>query len=178
MKNYCFDPTLTPPGKSVVVTGFTTDDYPYWEQLAANKDAYQDEKERIAAVFADELERKYPGFKSAIEMTDVVTPMTYVRYTGNWKGAFMTWVISPDKVKRFRTIPKTVPGLDNLWLFYRWFSPKSAQMVLNCSRADSRFSVISLASKSGGGRFSESSRLSSLSQNISRLTLSRWINSA
>lgn len=123
VKNYCFDPTLAPPGKSVVITGFSTDDYQHWEQLATDQDAYRIEKERIAAAFADELERKYPGFKSAIEMTDVATPMTYVRYTGNWKGTFMTWVVSPDKVNRFRTIPKTVPGLDNLWLSGMWVQP-------------------------------------------------------
>jgi phytoene dehydrogenase-like protein len=123
VKNYCFDPTLAPPGKSVVVTGFTTDDYQYWEKLADDKDAYRDEKEKIAAAFADELDHKYPGFKSAIEVTDVATPITYVRYTGNWKGTFMTWVITPDKVKRFRAIPKTVPGLDNFWISGMWIQP-------------------------------------------------------
>jgi phytoene dehydrogenase-like protein len=123
VKNYCFDPTLAPPGKSVVVAGFTSDHYQYWEKLAADKDAYRAEKEKIAAAFADELERKYPGFKSAIEVTDVATPLTYVRYTGNWKGTFMTWVISPDKAKRFRTIKKTVPGLDNFWLSGMWVQP-------------------------------------------------------
>lgn len=123
VKNYCFDPSLSPPGKSLVMTGFATDDFQYWEQLAADRDAYQREKERIAAIFADELERRYPGFKSALEMTDVVTPMTYLRYTGNWKGTFMTWVISPDQANRFRLIPKTVPGLDNFWLTGMWVQP-------------------------------------------------------
>jgi len=51
-------------------------------------------------------------------------------------------------------------------------------MLPNCSKAASRFSAISCARISGAGRFSESSRLSSLSQNISRLTLSRWIGAA
>lgn len=123
VKNYCFDSTLAPPGKSVVVTGFTVDDYQHWEKLAANKEAYRAEKEKIAAAFADELEGKYPGFKSAIEVVDVATPVTYVRYTGNWKGSFMTWVISPDKVKKFRTVKKTVPGLDNFWLSGMWVQP-------------------------------------------------------
>ena len=56
-------------------------------------------------------------------MTDVATPMTYVRYTGNWKGTYMTWIIPPDKVKRFRTVKKTVPGLDNFWLSGMWVQP-------------------------------------------------------
>jgi hypothetical protein len=46
--------------------------------------------------------------------------MTYVRYTGNWKGSFMTWIIPPNKAKRFRLIKKTVPGLDNFWLSGMW----------------------------------------------------------
>lgn len=123
VKNYCFDPTLAPPGKSFVKCLLRIEDYTYWEKLAADKDAYRAEKEKIAAAVAEELVRKYPGFKSAIEVTDVVTPMTYVRYTGNWKGTYMTWVITPDKVKKFRMIKKTVPGLDNFWLSGMWVQP-------------------------------------------------------
>lgn len=123
VKNYCFDPSLAPQGKSVVVTGFTCDNYRYWEKLMTDRDSYRAEKEEIAAAFAEELEGKYPGFKSAIEVTDVATPLTYHRYTGNWQGAFMTWVIPPNKQKRFREIPKTVPGLNNFWLAGMWVQP-------------------------------------------------------
>ena len=45
-------------------------------------------------------------------------------------------------------------------------------MLLNCSKADWRFSVISLASTSGGGRFSESSRLTSSKKVMSRTSAS------
>jgi phytoene dehydrogenase-like protein len=123
VKNFCFDPTLAPSGKSVVECTLRIEDYEYWEKLAADRTVYNAEKEKIATAIADELESKYPGFKSAIEVTDVATPMTYVRYTGNWKGTYMTWVISPDKAKRFRLIKKTVPGLDNFWLSGMWVQP-------------------------------------------------------
>lgn len=105
VRNYCFDPTMAPPGKSVVASGLIVDDYEKWEKLTADKNAYRAEKEKIAAAFADEFERRYPGFKSAIEVTDVATPMTYVRYTGNWKGTFMTWLyrrIKPRNSGRLR----------------------------------------------------------------------------
>jgi phytoene dehydrogenase-like protein len=149
IKNYCFDSTLAPPGKSVVVTGFSDDNYEYWEKLAADKDAYRAEKEKLAAAFANELERRYPGFKAAIEVTDVATPMTYVRYTGNWKGTFMTWVITPDKAKKYRMVKKTVPGLDNFWLSGMWVQPPggvptglmtSRQVIqLMCRKDNKRF---------------------------------------
>jgi len=123
VKNFCYDPTLAPRGKSVVQSIFMIKDYQYWEKLVADKNAYRVEKERIAKAVANELNRKYPGFESAIEVTDVTTPMTYVRYTGTWKGTYMTWIISPDKVKKFRMVKKTVPGLDNFWLSGMWVQP-------------------------------------------------------
>jgi phytoene dehydrogenase-like protein len=123
IKNYCFDKTLAPPGKSVVESTFVVDDFQYWENLVKDKAAYSIEKERIATTMAEEIDRKYPGFKNAIEVTDIATPMTYVRYTGNWKGTYMTWVISPDKVKKYRMVKKTVPGLDNFWLSGMWVQP-------------------------------------------------------
>ena len=123
VKNFCYDPSLAPKGKSVVECFFWIDDFQYWEKLAGDTDAYRVEKERIAEAVANELGHKYPGFESAIEVTDVATPTTYVRYTGNWKGTYMTWVITPDKVKRFRMVKKTVPGLDNFWLSGMWVQP-------------------------------------------------------
>jgi len=123
LKNFCYDPTLAPKGKSVVECFFMIDDFPYWEELVKDKEAYRAEKDRIANAVADELEHKYPGFKSAVEVTDVATPTTYVRYTGNWKGTYMTWVVTPDKTKKFRMVKKTVPRLDNFWLSGMWVQP-------------------------------------------------------
>jgi len=123
VKNYCYDPTLAPKGKSVVECLINISDFSYWEKLYSDRDAYRIEKERIAITVAGELEYKYPGFQSAIEVTDVVTPMTYVRYTGNWKGTYMTWIITPDKAKKFRMVKKTVPGLENFWLSGMWVQP-------------------------------------------------------
>jgi phytoene dehydrogenase-like protein len=123
VKNYCFDPTLAPHGKSVVVGGVTINDFNYWENLYRDKNKYNEEKNRIAETMANLLEHKYPGFKSSIEVTDVATPMTYVHYTGNWKGTFMTWVITPELSKRFRMVKKTLPGLKNFWLSGMWVMP-------------------------------------------------------
>ena len=123
LKNYCYDPTLAPKGKSVLECIFNSDDFEYWQKLYSDKKTYQVEKKRIAELVADELDCKYPGLKSHIEVIDVVTPMTYVRYTGNWKGTFMTWVLNSDNAKRFRLVKKTVPGLDNFWLSGMWVMP-------------------------------------------------------
>ena len=49
-------------------------------------------------------------------------------------------------------------------------------MARNWVRASSRFSMISVASVSGGGRFSSSVRDWSLIHVMSRLALSRWMS--
>ena len=42
------------------------------------------------------LEEHYPGIGADVEMVDVATPLTFERYTGNWKGSFEGWLITPE----------------------------------------------------------------------------------
>jgi phytoene dehydrogenase-like protein len=122
LKNYCYDPALAPPGKSVVGSGAVTD-WTYWEPLIGNPDAYEAEKAKIAAICQEQIERRYPGFASKIEMIDVATPHTFARYTGNWKATYMTWMLSNEFQRKHRYIPKTVPGLSNFYLASMWTNP-------------------------------------------------------
>ena len=123
VRNYSFDPSLAPAGKTVIESTFMVDDFDYWERLYENRTDYKAEKERIAGIVSDELEIKFPGFKSRIEVTDVLSPMTYVRYTGNYRGSYMTWVMTPELMKKHRMVKKTLPGLENFWLSGMWIQP-------------------------------------------------------
>jgi phytoene dehydrogenase-like protein len=122
VKSYGFDPSLAPEGCSVV-TSILTADWEFWNRLREDRDAYTAEKERIAAACAEAIDAHYPGFKDAIDVADVATPLTFERYTGNWKGTFMTWMLSPDFQRKYGYVRKTVPGLDNLYLASMWTSP-------------------------------------------------------
>lgn len=84
-RHYCHDPSMAPKGKSAVIT-FYNADYGYWEKLAEDRPRYEAEKGRIAELTIGELEKRYPGIRQQVEVVDVATPMTYVRYTGNWQG--------------------------------------------------------------------------------------------
>gem|GEM_PF-4822739 len=83
---------------------------------------------------------------------------------------------------RSRTIPKPVllvmcfGGCTNV--LYSSLKPKSAWIASNSASAALKSSTISAAIASGAGRFEESSRLSSLSQKMSKLALSRCISSS
>jgi phytoene dehydrogenase-like protein len=49
---------------------------------------YTAEKERIAKDVIAGLEQRFPGISAQVEMRDVATPVTWERYTGNWRGAY------------------------------------------------------------------------------------------
>jgi phytoene dehydrogenase-like protein len=117
--NYAFDPSLAPEHKTVVET-YIPCYGEYWERFRNDQESYAAEKDRIAAICAERIEERYPGFKARIEMTDVATPLTFEQYTLNWRGSYMTWFLSRELIKKYRYIPKTIPGLENFWLASMW----------------------------------------------------------
>ncbi|MBN1188248.1 MAG: NAD(P)/FAD-dependent oxidoreductase [Dehalococcoidales bacterium] len=114
MMVYNFDPTLAPEGKTTVVVLYSTS-YDYWHQLRQDLPRYKAEKERIAGEVIAGLEEKFPGIALQVEMRDVATPVTWERYTGNWRGAYEGWMFGAHD-----NISKTLPGLDNLYMAGQW----------------------------------------------------------
>jgi phytoene dehydrogenase-like protein len=119
IRNYSHDPSMAPRGKSVVGV-FLFGNYDYWKNLAGDRKRYDAEKARLASACADVLEKRRPGFKSKIEMTDVATPLTFERFTGNRRGAYMTWMLPGSFQRKYGYVRKTVPGLDGFWLASMW----------------------------------------------------------
>lgn len=120
VKQYCYDPSLAPAGKSVVEIMYSSN-YDYWKQFAANRDAYEREKARVAETLIGALEEFYPGIGADIEMTDVATPLTFERYTGNWRGSYEGWRLTPRALTT--RVRKTLPGLKNFYMIGQWVQP-------------------------------------------------------
>ncbi len=114
VKNYAYDPTFAPKGKTTLVTGFKSD-LAYWEKLYQDKEKYKQEKQKIENIVISSLEKIVPGIKEKIETIDVATPMTIYRYTNNWKGSTMGWA-NPFSAKISRTLPK----LKNFFMAGQW----------------------------------------------------------
>jgi phytoene dehydrogenase-like protein len=117
---YNFDPTLAPAGKTFVRVMFASD-YDYWKKLKQEPERYKAEKERIADQVVAALDRRFPGLAAQVEMRDVATPMTWERYTGNWRGSFQGW-LETTKTLRMR-MSKTLPGLKNFYMAGQWVEP-------------------------------------------------------
>ncbi len=116
-----FDPTMAPPGKSAVEVWYATR-YEYWERLARDRAVYEAEKKWIAEATVVALEKRWPGFASQIEVLEVATPATYVRYTGNWKGSPDGWYITPENIRK-QGFLRTLPGLSGLYMVGQWTAP-------------------------------------------------------
>jgi len=120
---YNQDPTLAPPGKTVV-TVMMTSSYDYWKELAGDREGYDDMKNRIGRIVIGLLEERFPGISGEVEMVDVATPLTFERYTGNWKGSFEGWLLTPkNSFTVMRPMSRTLPGLADFYMCGQWVQP-------------------------------------------------------
>ena len=117
-----YDPTFAPPGKTAVVTFLGTYNHAYWEELRrADRAGYEAEKRRIAGEVRAVFEKRFPKAAGQIEVVDVATPATVIRYTGNWRGSMEGWLITPGT--GVKTLPCVLPGLKNFYMAGQWISP-------------------------------------------------------
>jgi len=145
---------LAPEGKSVLkieVQG----SYSYWkERRDADLKAYREEKKRVVDGIIDRLAQRFPGLREQIEVTDVCTPPTAERYTGNRFG----WQAGPatenvEEVQR-NGLSKTLPGLEGFFHVGQW---SNASLGVSSVAISGRNMVKDLC-KQEGKKFTTSTR--------------------
>lgn len=88
------DAALAPPGKSVGAVcciDYASD----WERL--DRKSYLKKKADVADIFISRCDNLIPGFRDALEFTEVGTPLTVKRYTLNPEGAVYGFAQNPGK---------------------------------------------------------------------------------
>ncbi|HEX2924232.1 MAG TPA: NAD(P)/FAD-dependent oxidoreductase [Chloroflexota bacterium] len=120
LKHYCFDPTMAPAGKSVAVS-IIRSEYDYWKKLRADRGGYLAEKQRVAEAVIGLLDDRIPGIRSGVEVVDVASPITYERYTGNWRGSMEGWL--PTTRNMTTQISRSLPGLADFYMVGQWVVP-------------------------------------------------------
>jgi len=100
-----------------------------------------------------QLERRFPGLESQVEVVDVATPLTYERFTGNWKGSMEGWLLTTETARMMvgPGMRKTLPGLENFYMCGQWVEPgggvptaaMSARRLIAtiCKRDDRKFAA-------------------------------------
>ncbi len=119
-ENRSFDKTLAPEGKSALCVMLTAD-YDYWAGLKGDRGRYLAEKEQIADSVIGGLAELYPAIGSQVEVIDIATPLTFERYTGNWRASYEGWLMTKDTMRL--QMPVTLPGLKGFYMAGQWVAP-------------------------------------------------------
>lgn len=127
VRHRCFDRSMAPEGKSAVEVWYETE-FEYWEELSKDRKAYNAEKKRIADYTVQQLEKRWPGFASQVEVIDVPTPHTYYRYTGNYKGSPDGWCITTGNIRAQEPV-RELPGLEGLRMIGQWTAPYTGVVI-------------------------------------------------
>jgi phytoene dehydrogenase-like protein len=115
------DAGLCPTGKTVVTVRMTSR-LEYWTRLKKEApERYRRAKEDLLKRTIRILDQRFPGLADHVENTDVATPVTFVRYTGNWQGSHEGWLPSPRVLGR--RLPFTLPGLKDFYMAGHWVIP-------------------------------------------------------
>jgi phytoene dehydrogenase-like protein len=123
MQIYGFDKTMAPPGKGVIKVELVSR-YSYWKALAADRQRYEEEKQRVAGQVIAVLEGRFPGIKGQVEAVDVPTQLTWERYTSGTHG----FANFPSRKAAFWSGLKgaggdlTLPGLAGFYFVGVWAS--------------------------------------------------------
>jgi phytoene dehydrogenase-like protein len=74
----------------------------------------------VVAIVLDQLEPRFPGLRGQVEATDVATPVTIERYTGNGQGFQGSLGIPLGGLLAGRGIVRTLPGLTDFYMVGQW----------------------------------------------------------
>ncbi|GHH72818.1 amine oxidase [Streptosporangium violaceochromogenes] len=85
---------------------------------------YYAAKRQVRNAMLDFLERRFPGMKDAVAVRDVSSPLTQVRYTGNYDGTVLGWqpfVESGETMEEeIKKHGPALPGLENFYISGVW----------------------------------------------------------
>jgi phytoene dehydrogenase-like protein len=109
---------LCPEGTTVMTVRLQTR-HDFWTGLKKTEpQRYRAEKKRVVLETIAALDQRFPGLTAAVERSDIATPATFVRYTGNWQGSYEGWLPTPRILGR--RIPYTLPRLKNFYMAGHW----------------------------------------------------------
>lgn len=116
--NYNFDHTMAPENKTCIVIRFDSP-FKFWKYIS--KEDYKKEKQLIEEDAIKILEESFPGSSAHIEVCDVATPLTTVRYTGAWCGSYEGFRPTPRNI--IKQMKLVLPKLDHFYIAGQWLFP-------------------------------------------------------
>lgn len=119
VNHYCFDPSMAPAGKSSLVI-LISSPWEKWQGIEYNSKEYLREKMAIEHDIKLLIKERLPEVHDRIEVLDIATPHTTVRYTANWKSAYQGFLPTINTMNS--PISKRLPGLKRFYMIGQWTS--------------------------------------------------------
>ena len=120
---YNYDPTKAPEGKTTVTVSFYTTKREFWiDARKNNRPEYRKAKNDFLEKIIELLDKRLGGIKDKIEVIDVATPATFLRYTNNWKGSTQGWLPGKNLLAK-SPVGFKLPGLKNFYYSSHWNQP-------------------------------------------------------
>ena len=112
--NSCADSLHAPTGyRSLTVGAQVSFEYKQrWQTISEMRGPeYIALKEDVAAALLASTERLLPGLRDRVTVAEAATPITYRRYTGNWKGAKRGWLPTAETLSQIKRETTPLPRL-------------------------------------------------------------------
>lgn len=139
-RSFEFDPTSAPENCSSVMAMFTSE-LDYWQTLRSRDiTEYRLKKKEFSDEVTEIINKRIHGFKDAIEVVDVATPATYIRYANLYKGSFEGFAPTPAAIRT--NIRKTIDGIKGLYLCGQWTTAGGGLCTAVASGKDAARSVL------------------------------------
>lgn len=113
---------LLPQNKALITVQLETKNSIFWTSLRnKSMDRYKKEKNLICESIIEILDKRIGGIRDNIEIIDVTTPATYIRYTNNWRGSIQGW--ANEGIFKVNPFKKELPNLKGFFLCGQWVEP-------------------------------------------------------
>lgn len=124
LKNFVTEPGYAPQGKNLFQTLLVQyeEEFLRWEHLYLyDIEQYKAEKARLSAQIVQRIEQKFPHLQGKMQVVETVSPYSFYRFCGAYKGSYMSFILTPFAPKK--TSKGRVKGLSNLYLTGQWLQP-------------------------------------------------------
>lgn len=130
---YSHDENLYPKDKRVIQCNLLQDeeDFAYWKELYERPDEYNAEKQKIAEVIKERIVKKYPELEGKLTLLGTYTPVTFERWCGAYKGAYMSFY--GRKGYKSLYVKNKIKGLNNVFLAGQWLQPNGGLPIAAAS---------------------------------------------
>ncbi len=139
---YDYDESLFPADGCVLQCNLMQNeaDFAYWKALRADREAYSQEKQRLAEIIAERICAQYPQLQGKLTLLGTYSPATLERWCGAYRGAYMSFF--PQAGRKSLYAKNTVKGLSNVFLAGQWLQCSGG---LPIAAASGKFAVQALS---------------------------------